>query len=30
MLEHLANEADYDAARDHVRGVGELIGVGFE
>ena len=30
MLEHLANDAEYDAARDHVRGAGERIGVGFE
>jgi len=27
MLEHLPNEAEYDAARDHVRAVGERIGV---
>jgi hypothetical protein len=27
MLEHLATDAEYDAARDHVREVGERIGV---
>jgi sugar phosphate isomerase/epimerase len=30
MLEHLPGEADYDAARDHVRDVGDRIGVRFE
>ena len=30
MLEHLPAEADYDAARDHVRSVGERIDVRFE
>ncbi len=30
MLEHLPGEADYDAARDHVRSEGERIGVRFE
>jgi len=30
MLEHLPAEADYDAARDQVRAVGERIGVRFE
>jgi sugar phosphate isomerase/epimerase len=30
MLEHLPNEAEYDAARDRVRAVGDTIGVGFE
>jgi L-ribulose-5-phosphate 3-epimerase UlaE len=27
MLEHLPAEADYDAARDHLRGLGERLGV---
>jgi sugar phosphate isomerase/epimerase len=30
MLEHLPNEAEYDAARDHVRAAGERIGLRFE
>ena len=30
MLEHLPNEADYDAARDRVRAVGDTIGLRFE
>jgi sugar phosphate isomerase/epimerase len=30
MLEHLPNEAEYDAARDHVRSAGERAGLGFE
>jgi sugar phosphate isomerase/epimerase len=30
MLEHLPGEADYDAARDQVRDVGERIGLRFE
>ena len=30
MLEHLPNEAEYDAARDRVRAVGGTIGLGFE
>lgn len=30
MLEHLPGEADYDAARDHVRSVGDRIGTRFE
>jgi sugar phosphate isomerase/epimerase len=30
MLEHLPGEAEYDAARDHVRSAGERIGVRFE
>ncbi len=30
MLEHLPTEAEYDAARDRVRVVGDTIGIGFE
>jgi sugar phosphate isomerase/epimerase len=30
MLEHLPNEAEYDAARDHVRGAGGRAGLRFE
>ena len=30
MLEHLPSEAEYDAARDHVRGAGERAGLRFE
>jgi hypothetical protein len=30
MLEHLPNEAEYDAARDRVRAVAGTIGLGFE
>ena len=30
MLEHLPNEADYDAARDQVKAVGARVGLGFE
>jgi sugar phosphate isomerase/epimerase len=30
MLEHLPNEAEYDAARDHVRAAGERAGLLFE
>ena len=30
MLEHLPSEAEYDAARDHVRGAGERVGLRFE
>ena len=30
MLEHLPNEAEYDAARDHVRAVGGRIGLRFK
>jgi len=30
MLEHLPGEAEYDAARDHVRSAGERIGLRFE
>jgi hypothetical protein len=30
MLEHLASDAEYDAARDHVRAAGERIGLRFE
>ncbi len=30
MLEHLSNEAEYDAARDHIFSVGREIGVGFD
>jgi sugar phosphate isomerase/epimerase len=29
MLEHLPSDAEYDAARDRVRAVGDTIGVGF-
>ncbi len=30
MLEHLPNEAEYDAARDHIVAVGRELGVGFD
>jgi sugar phosphate isomerase/epimerase len=30
MLEHLKDEAEYDAARDHVRGAGDRAGLRFE
>jgi sugar phosphate isomerase/epimerase len=30
MLEHLSGEAEYDAARDHVRATGERLGLRFE
>jgi sugar phosphate isomerase/epimerase len=30
MLEHLPGEADYDAARDHLRGVARTTGLAFE
>jgi len=30
MLEHLSGEAEYDAARDHLRGTGERLGLRFE
>jgi len=30
MLEHLSGEAEYDAARDHVRAAGESLGLRFE
>jgi len=30
MLEHLSGEAEYDAARDHVRATGERLGLHFE
>jgi sugar phosphate isomerase/epimerase len=30
MLEHLSSEAEYDAARDHVRAAGERLGLRFE
>ncbi|HSD27127.1 MAG TPA: TIM barrel protein, partial [Vicinamibacteria bacterium] len=30
MLEHLSAEAEYDAARDHVRATGERLGLRFE
>jgi sugar phosphate isomerase/epimerase len=30
MLEHLPNEADYAAARDHILAVGREVGVGFD
>jgi sugar phosphate isomerase/epimerase len=30
MLEHLPGEAEYDAARDHVRAAGESLGLRFE
>jgi sugar phosphate isomerase/epimerase len=29
MIEHLKEEAEYDAARDHVRAVGQEVGIGF-
>jgi sugar phosphate isomerase/epimerase len=30
MLEHLENDADYDAAREQVRAAGERVGVSFD
>ena len=30
MLEHLKEEAEYDAARDEVRAAGARVGVGFD
>jgi sugar phosphate isomerase/epimerase len=30
MLEHLPSEAEYDAARDRLRAVGDTVGIGFE
>jgi sugar phosphate isomerase/epimerase len=30
MLEHLPGEAEYDAARDHVRATGDRLGLRFE
>jgi L-ribulose-5-phosphate 3-epimerase UlaE len=30
MLEHLSGEAEYDAARDHIRAAGDRLGIRFD